>query len=166
MSPFAKDLPFNIMQNVKQYLLYHFFYITTMLQNFRRKICWHGIKWESQALLLHLHKITSPADKLGQKHCILTSDNRSASHFRVGYIYTTNKHFMIILPKSLNAEVFGKCYQFWRNKKKIHRTVQIRYLQRSQQIQVKRQSFPHTIPKILNQSLYLSKIFNYQLMCG
>lgn len=118
MSPFAKDLPFNIMQNVKQYLLYHFFYITTMLQNFRRKICWHGIKWESQALLLHLHKITSPADKLGQKHCILTSDNRSASHFRVGYIYTTNKHFMIILPKSLNAEVFGKCYQFWRNKKK------------------------------------------------
>lgn len=25
MSPFAKDLPFNIMQNVKQYLLYHFF---------------------------------------------------------------------------------------------------------------------------------------------
>lgn len=117
MSPFAKDLPFNNIQNVKQYLLYHI-YITTMLQNFRRKICWHGIKWESQALLLHLHKITSPADKLGQKHCILTSDNRSASHFRVGYIYTTNKHFMIILPKSLNAEVFGKCYQFWRNKKK------------------------------------------------
>lgn len=117
MSPFAKDLPFNNIQNVKQYLLYHI-YITTMLQNFRWKICWHGIKWESQALLLHLHKITSPADKLGQKHCILTSDNRSASHFRVGYIYTTNKHFMIILPKSLNAEVFGKCYQFWRNKKK------------------------------------------------
>lgn len=117
MSPFAKDLPFNNIQNVKQYLLYHI-YITTMLQNFRRMICWHGIKWESQALLHHLHKITSPADKLGQKHCILTSDNRSASHFRVGYIYTTNKHFMIILPKSLNAEVFGKCYQFWRNKKK------------------------------------------------
>lgn len=117
MSPFAKDLPFNNIQNVKQYLLYHI-YITTMLQNFRGEICWHGIKWESQALLLHLHKITSPADKLGQKHCILTSDNRSASHFRVGYIYTTNKHFMIILPKSLNAEVFGKCYQFWRNKKK------------------------------------------------
>lgn len=117
MSPFAKDLPFNNIQNVKQYLLYHI-YITTMLQNFRGKICWHGIKWDSQALLLHLHKITSPADKLGQKHCILTSDNRSASHFRVGYIYTTNKHFMIILPKSLNAEVFGKCYQFWRNKKK------------------------------------------------
>lgn len=117
MSPFAKDLPFNNIQNVKQYLLYHI-KITTMLQNFRGEICWHGIKWESQALLLHLHKITSPADKLGQKHCILTSDNRSASHFRVGYIYTTNKHFMIILPKSLNAEVFGKCYQFWRNKKK------------------------------------------------
>lgn len=117
MSPFAKDLPFNNIQNVKQYLLYHI-YITTMLQNFRGEICWHGINWESQALLLHLHKITSPADKLGQKHCILTSDNRSASHFRVGYIYTTNKHFMIILPKSLNAEVFGKCYQFWRNKKK------------------------------------------------
>lgn len=117
MSPFAKDLPFNNIQNVKQYLLYHI-YITTMLQNFRGEICWHGIKWESQALLLHLHKNTSPADKLGQKHSILTSDNRSASHFRVGYIYTTNKHFMIILPKSLNAEVFRKCYQFWRNKKK------------------------------------------------
>lgn len=117
MSPFAKDLPFNNIQNVKQYLLYHI-KITTMLQNFRGEICWHGIKWESQALLLHLHKITSPADKLGQKHCILTSDNRSASHFRVGYIYTTNKHFMIILPKSLNAEVFGKCYQFWKKQKK------------------------------------------------
>lgn len=25
MSPFAKDLPFNNIQNVKQYLLYHYF---------------------------------------------------------------------------------------------------------------------------------------------
>lgn len=46
MSPFAKDLPFNNIQNVKQYLLYHI-YITTMLQNFRGELCWHGIKWDS-----------------------------------------------------------------------------------------------------------------------
>lgn len=122
-----------------------------------------GIKWESQALLLHLHKTTFPTDKLGQKHCTLTSDNRSASHFRVGYIYTINKHFMIILPTSFNAEVFGKCYQFWRSKK-INHTVQIRYLERSQQIRVKRQIFLNTIPQILNQPFYLSIILNYQLI--
>lgn len=58
-------------------------------------------------------------DKFGQKYCILILDNRFVSYFRVGYIYIINKYFMIILLKFLNVEVFGKCYQFWRNKKKF-----------------------------------------------